>query len=137
LHEKYRNMDRIVTPTLVLRITLAAVFFMHGIPSIFTGAVNNFGNQHLNTVGFAPMGLPLAWAINLSHVACAILLILNRYIRLAAIVTIPILVAGIIMVHAAHGWFVVGEGTNGVEFNVLLISVLVYLAIINKKGVIA
>jgi len=130
-------MDRIITPTLVLRLALAAVFFMHGIPSIFTGAVNNFGNQYLNTVGFAPIGLPLAWAIKLSHVACAILLILNRYIRPAAFVTIPILVAGIIMIHAAEGWFVVGGGRNGVEFNVLLISALVYLAIINKKGVIA
>lgn len=130
-------MDRIITPTLILRIALAAVFFMHGIPSIFTGAVNNFGNQYLNQVGFAPIGLPLAWAIKLSHVACAILLILNRYIRLAAFVTIPILVAGIIMIHAAEGWYVVGGGRNGVEFNVLLISALVYLAIINKKGVIA
>ena len=130
-------MDRIITSTLVLRIALAAVFFMHGIPSIFTGAVNNFGNQYLNQVGFAPIGLPLAWAIKLSHVACAILLILNRYIRPAAFVTIPILVAGIIMIHAAEGWFVVGGGRNGVEFNVLLISALVYLAIINKKGVIA
>ena len=130
-------MDRIITPTLVLRIALAAVFFMHGIPSIFTGAVNNFGDQYLNQAGFAPIGLPLAWAIKLSHVACAILLILNRYIRLAAFVTIPILVAGIIMIHAAEGWFVVGGGRNGVEFNVLLISALVYLAIINKKGVIA
>ena len=130
-------MDRIITSTLVLRITLAAVFFMHGIPSIFTGAVNNFGNLYLNEVGFAPIGLPLAWMIKLSHVACAVLLILNRYIRVAALITIPILVAGIIMIHAAEGWFVVGAGRNGVEFNVLLISVLVYLAIINKKGVVA
>ena len=128
-------MDRIITPTLVLRIALAAVFFMHGMPSIFTGAVNNFGNQYLNQAGFAPIGLPLAWAIKLSHVACAILLILNRYIRLAAFVTIPILVAGIIMIHAAEGWFVVGAGRNGVEFNVLLICALVYLAIINKKRI--
>lgn len=130
-------MDRIITSTLVLRITLAAVFFMHGIPSIFTGAVNNFGNLYLNEVGFAPIGLPLAWMIKLSHVACAVLLILNRYIRVAALITIPILVAGIIMIHAAEGWFVVGAGRNGVEFNVLLIGVLVYLAIINKKGVVA
>ena len=129
-------MERIITPTLVLRIALAAVFFMHGIPSIFTGAVNNFGNQYLNQAGFAPIGLPLAWAIKLSHVACAVLLILNRYIRLAAFFTIPILVGGIIMIHAAEGWFVVGAGRNGVEFNVLLISALVYLAIINKKAVI-
>jgi putative oxidoreductase len=130
-------MERLITPTLVLRITLAAVFFMHGIPSIFTGAVNNFGNLYLNEVGFAPIGLPLAWMIKLSHVACAVLLILNRYIRVAALITIPILVAGIIMIHAAEGWFVVGAGRNGVEFNVLLIGVLVYLAIINKKGVVA
>ena len=130
-------MDRIITPTLVLRITLAAVFFIHGIPSIFTGAVNNFGNLYLNEVGFAPIGLPLAWMIKLSHVACAVLLILNRYIRVAALITIPILVAGIIMIHAAEGWFVVGAGRNGVEFNVLLIGVLVYLSIINKKGVVA
>jgi putative oxidoreductase len=130
-------MDRIITPTLILRSTLAAVFFMHGIPSIFTGAVNNFGNLYLNEAGFGPIGLPLAWAIKLSHVACAVLLILNRYIRIAAFVTIPILIAGIIMIHAAEGWFVVGAGRNGVEFNVLLISALVYLAVINKKEVIA
>jgi putative oxidoreductase len=130
-------MDRIITPTLVLRITLAAVFFMHGVPSIFTGAVNNFGNLYLNEAGFAPIGLPLAWMIKLSHVACAVLLILNCYIRVAALITIPILVAGIIMIHAAEGWFVVGAGRNGVEFNILLISVLVYLAMINKKGVVA
>ena len=130
-------MDRIITPTLVLRITLAAVFFMHGIPSIFTGAVNNFGNLYLNEVGFAPTGLPLAWMIKLSHVACAVLLILNCYIWVAALITIPILVAGIIRIHAAEGWFVVGAGRNGVEFNVLLIGVLAYLAIINKKGVVA
>ena len=130
-------MDRIITPTLVLRITLAAVFFMHGIPSIFTGAVNNFGNVYLNEVGFVPIGLPLAWMIKLSHIACAVLLILNRCIRVAALITIPILVAGIVMIHAAEGWFVVGAGRNGVEFNVLLIGVLVYLAIINRKGVVA
>ena len=129
-------MDRIITPTLILRITLAAVFFMHGVPSIFTGAVNNFG-LFLNKTGFAPVGLPLAWMIKLSHVACAVLLILNRYMRVAAFITIPILVAGIIMVHAAEGWYVVGAGRNGAEYNVVLISVLVYLAIINKKGVVA
>jgi hypothetical protein len=36
-------------------------------------------------------------------VACALLLTLNRYIRLAAIVAIPILLAGIIMIHATEG----------------------------------
>jgi putative oxidoreductase len=89
------------------------------------------------TAGIDPIGVPLAWMIKLSHVACAVLLILNRYIRVAALITIPILLAGIIMIHAAEGWFVVGAGRNGAEYNVVLISVLVYLAIVNKKGVVA
>jgi putative oxidoreductase len=32
---------------------------------------------------------------------------------------------GIIMVHYPEGWFVVGAGRNGVEFNFLLIFTLV------------
>ena len=31
------------------------------------------------------------------------------------------LVAGIVMVHARAGWFVVGSGRNGVEYSVVLI----------------
>jgi putative oxidoreductase len=34
---------------------------------------------------------------------------------------------GIIMVHYQEGWFVVGGGRNGVEFNILMIFVLLTL----------
>lgn len=130
-------MNRILTPSLILRLALAVIFLMHSIPSIFTGAVNDFGNLYLNQAGFAPVGLPLAWAIKLSHVVCAVLLILNRYIIAAGLFTIPILIAGIIMIHAADGWYVVGGGRNGVEFNVLLIASLVYLMVISKNDPVA
>lgn len=116
-----------ITPTLILRLVLAIILLMHSVPGMFNGGVNAFGELYLNPLGFAPMGLPIAWAIKLSHVACAVLLIMNRYIKVAAIITIFILVMGIIMVHAKDGWFVVGGGRNGVEFNVLMIAVFVYL----------
>ena len=41
--------------------------------------------------------------------------------------TIFILVMGIVFVHFKEGWFVVGGGRNGVEYNLLLIVVLVYI----------
>jgi putative oxidoreductase len=47
---------------------------------------------------------------------------------------------GIAIVHFKEGWFVVGAGRNGVEFNFLLIVVLLYLMqfdqplISGKKG---
>jgi putative oxidoreductase len=118
-------------PTIILRITLFVILIMHSIPGMLNGGVNAFGT-HLNEVGFAPIGVPLAWAIKLSHVVCAVLLLINRYITAAAIITIIILIAGIVMVHFKEGWYVVGGGRNGSEFNVLLIAVLLYLMIRNR-----
>ena len=111
--------------TFLLRTAVAIILLTHSLPSIYTGDVNNFGNLYLNTVGFAPIGVPLAWAIKLSHVAAAICLLLDKFIKPAAIVTISILLVGIVMVHFKEGWYVVGGGRNGWEYNFLLIVVLV------------
>jgi putative oxidoreductase len=113
--------------TLFLRIALAVILLMHSIPGMFNNGVNDFGNLYLNQSGFAPFGLYLAWAIKLSHVVSAVLFVINKYIRPAAVVTIAILIGGIVMVHYKEGWFVVGGGTNGVEYNFLLIVVLLTL----------
>ncbi|MBY0433036.1 MAG: DoxX family membrane protein [Cyclobacteriaceae bacterium] len=116
-----------ITPTFILRLVLAIILLVHSVPGMFNGGVNAFGELYLNQIGFAPVGLLLAWAIKLSHVASAVLLIMNRYIKVAAIITAFILVMGIIMIHFKEGWFVVGGGRNGAEFNVLMIAVFVYL----------
>lgn len=109
----------------LLRIALAIVLLTHSIPGIFNNGINDFGNLYLNAVGFAPFGLYIAWFIKLSHMVCAVLLLINKYIKPAAIVTIFILIAGIIMVHAPNGWYVVGPGRNGVEYNLILIVMLI------------
>ena len=112
---------------IVLRIAIAIILLSHGIPGMFDNGINDFGNLYLNQVGFAPFGVAIAWAIKISHVACAILLLLNRYIVAAGAVTILILIAGIVMVHYPEGWYVVGGGRNGMEYNFLLIAVIVSL----------
>jgi putative oxidoreductase len=98
---------------------------MHSVPGMFNNGINDFGELYLNPIGFAPLGLPVAWAIKLSHVAAAICLLFEKYVKWASIITIFILVMGIIMVHFREGWFVVGAGRNGVEFNFLMIIVLI------------
>ncbi|TDH20092.1 DoxX family protein [Segetibacter sp. 3557_3] len=104
---------------------------MHSIPSIVTNDVADFGNRYLNAVGLAPFGLPLAWAIKLSHVASAVCLLFQVFVKWAVLITILILVAGIVMIHFKEGWFVVGFGRNGMEFNFLLIFVLLAIAFPN------
>jgi putative oxidoreductase len=54
----------------------------------------------------------------------AILLILGRFVPWVAAGYILILSAGIALVHAREGWFVVGAGRNGVEYSLLLIACL-------------
>lgn len=119
---------------LVLRWASAIILFMHSIPGMFNGGIHDFGNLYLNQVGFDPFGVYLAWVIKLSHVVAAILFIANKYIKWAAWPTLFILVVGIFMVHLEHGWYVVGGGRNGVEFNFLMIAVIVHLLIEDRKS---
>lgn len=118
--------------TLLLRLSVAVIFLTHSVFGIFDNGINDFGNLFLNQIGFAPFGVILAWSIKLSHIVAAILLILNKYIKLAGFVTIFVLIMGIILVHFKEGWFVVGGGRNGMEYNFLLIIVL--LAIMYPEG---
>jgi len=118
--------------TFLLRIAVAIILLTHSVFGIFDNGINDFGNLYLNQIGFAPFGVFIAWSIKLSHIIAAVLLILNKYIKLAGFVTIFILIMGIILVHFQEGWFVVGGGRNGMEYNFLLIIVL--LAMMYPQG---
>ena len=110
--------------TSLLRLAVSIILLIHGLGVMFNNGVNDFGNYFLAPAGFGALGVPLAWAIKLSHVAAAICLLTEKFIKPACIITIIILISGIIMVHWKEGWFVVGGGRNGIEFNFLLIFVL-------------
>ncbi len=118
--------------TFPLRLAVSIILLIHGLGGMFNNGVNDFGNYFLAPAGFGALGLPLAWAIKISHVVAAVCLMTERFIKPACIITIIILIAGIIMVHWKEGWFVVGGGRNGIEFNFLLIFTL--LAIMFPKG---
>jgi len=123
--------------TFLLRLPVAIILLAHSITGMFNNGINDFGNFYLNQIGFAPLGVPLAWAIKLSHIFCAVCLLLNKFINVAGVITIFVLIVGIILVHFKEGWFVVGGGRNGVEFNFLLIFVLLAIMFpngLNKKN---
>ena len=122
-----------MSANLLLRITIAIILIMHSIPGMFNNGIHDFGKLYLDTQGFAPFGFAMAWVIKMSHLITAILFLLKKYLKLAGWITIFILVVGIFMVHLPEGWYVVGGGRNGVEFNFLMIVVL--LAIMYPNGI--
>ena len=119
--------------TFLLRFGVAIILLSHSLHGIFTdGDVNNFGNLFFNKIGFSPVGVYIAWGVVLSQVITAILLLANKFVKIACIINILILLAGIVLVHFPEGWYVVGAGRNGIEFSFILLIVL--LAIIFPQG---
>ncbi len=128
---------KIFDNTFILRMGVAIIFLSHGLHGIFTdNDVNDFGNLFLNSIGFSPFGVVIAWAIVISQIITSILLLLNKYTKISCIINILILIAGIVTVHFREGWYVVGAGRNGMEFSFILIVVLVAILFphrLNKK----
>jgi len=126
----------ILNRTFLLRFAIAIILLAHSIPGMFNNGINDFGNLYLNQIGFAPLGVPIAWSIKLSHLVSAFCLIFEKYVKWASMVTIFVLISGIVLVHFKEGWFVVGGGRNGVEFNFILIFALLTILFPDglKKG---
>lgn len=107
-----------------LNICTAAILFIHGIAGMFNEGMAQFGS-YLDQKGLAPLGLLCAWIIKLSHIWAAVCILTGKWRFWILLFTIFILLTGIFMVHLPQGWFVVGGGFNGIEFNLLLIAALV------------
>lgn len=110
-----------------LRSALSVILLMHSVASIFSGDVNDFGRLYLDTIGFKPFGLYLAWAVKLIHLFSVFLIWSDRFVKIVSISNLFIMVLGIYFVHWKNGWYVVGGGSNGIEFNVLLICCFLQL----------
>lgn len=109
------NLDR----TFLLRFGLMVIMIMHGIPSFIEMTVIDFGKAMEGWFGF--MGIPLAILVKLIHVVTIPALLFNKYLKPLAALNIIIFLMGIILIHHKHGWYVVGGGSEGIEFNFLLI----------------
>lgn len=105
-----------------LRVAVAGLLFIHGAYRAATGGYVPFG-------GFlAAQGLPegVAWAAGVTAIELvgAPLLAAGRLVAPLCVYFMIQLTIGIVLVHQAEGWFVVGAGRNGVEYSVLLIVCL-------------
>ena len=76
----------------------------------------------------------LAWTITVVEVLGGLSLAAGYGVRVLVAWFALVIAAGIVMVHASGGWFVVGAGRNGVEYSVLIIASLVAAALTDSAG---
>jgi len=120
------------TGLVLLRIVVAVIMITHSLHRMNAGTVSNFG-EFLNSSIFSPIGLYVAWGITLFELVGGTLLVLGLYRRIICFGFMIQLFTGIVMVHLRNGWFVVGAGTNGIEYSVLLITSLIAIAFPHYK----
>jgi putative oxidoreductase len=110
-----------------IRLLVAAIMVTHGCYRALTaGFVTGFGG-FLGEQGL-PAGTAIATAITAWEILGGLTLALGRFVRPLALLFAAELTAGIALVHAREGWFVVGGGRNGMEFSALLIGCFLAIA---------
>ncbi|MET0393183.1 MAG: DoxX family protein [Chitinophagaceae bacterium] len=119
-------------PIAILRMLLGIVFILHGAARIYENSFTGFG-AFLESKGF-PLGFYLAWAITLFEIGGGIAFFLRWFVTVFCIGEIVILLAGIVLVHWQNGWFVVGMTEGGIEYSVVLITVLAAIGIAERKS---
>jgi putative oxidoreductase len=102
-----------------IRVFLAATMIVHAVARIYAGGVAPFG-EFLTAQGL-PYGFYLAWVITVFEIVGGIALAIGYFVPVLAVIFALHLLAGIILVHARDGWFVVGLGRNGAEYSTFLI----------------
>ena len=116
----------------VLRLTLAALLAAHGWARLLNDAVTPFG-AWLDGQGLL-VGPLIAWAVTGYEIVGTVLLAARRFVWPLTIGFSLIYLAGLVLVHAPAGWFVVGLGRNGMEYSVLLIVALLCVGLHERNA---
>ncbi len=121
-------MDRGLNPDLglaILRVVLGVIFIAHGAPSLFGGME---GTVSLLESQGIPLPQATAWIVSLLGFLGGMCLIAGFLVTPISLLLIVYVMLDIILVHAAHGFYVVGpDAAGGIEYNLLLAASLLML----------
>ncbi len=129
--KKYKAVNRNDIVINVLRVLISGLIAAHGWARWHADAITPFGSW-LDEQGF-PFGFVIAYAVTSVEIIGTPLLAFGYFVLYLCPIYAFIYVAGIVMVHASEGWFVVGLGRNGMEYSVLLVVCLLGIAFHHKE----
>jgi putative oxidoreductase len=129
------NIDNLFKPTYsiaALRMMMGIVFLLHAGVRIYNNMLPGFGD-FLQGKGF-PFGFYLAWAVTLFELVGGILMFLRFFVRIFCIGEMIILITGIVIVHSENGWSIIERSLNGIEYSLVLITILTAIFIAERKA---
>ena len=126
------NLFRPTYSIAALRMMMGIVFILHAGVRVYNNTLPGFG-EFLDGKGF-PYGFYLAWAVTIFELVGGILMFFRVFVKIFCIGEMIILITGMITVHSENGWFVVGRSLNGIEYSIVLITILTAIFIAERKA---
>jgi len=120
----------------VLRLVVCAILFTHGFYRLIHGEAA--GGEDGGLAGVlrdegVPASVLVAYLICIAETAGTLLLALRILVLPITLILSVIYFTGIMMFNRHHGFFMVGAGEGGWEYNALLITCLLVTAWENRK----
>jgi len=115
-----------------LRMMMGIVFILHAGVRVYNNTLPGFGD-FLHEKGF-PLGFYLAWAVTLFELTGGILMFFRFFVRIFCIGEMIILITGIVIVHSENGWSIIERSLNGIEYSLVLITILTAIFIAERKA---
>jgi putative oxidoreductase len=122
----------------LLRVTLGAIFVMHGYLGLAVIGPAEVG-AYAARMGYpAALGPILGWYMILAHTIGGILLVLGLFTRWTALAQVPIMASAFFLYHVRQGFFLTGividpaRGTaiaGGFEYTLLVLAATVTLVL--------
>lgn len=123
----------------ILRVVLGVIFVAHGLPKLTEGVEATAAM--LGGIG-VPAPMIAGWLVALLETLGGVALLIGFLVTPVALLLTLHMLMGIVLVHAANGFYVVWQGQGGIEFNLLLAASLLALifcgpglaAVDNRRG---
>jgi putative oxidoreductase len=116
----------------VLRLVVCAILFTHGSYRLYHGEASGLG-EVLRDEG-VPASLLIAYLICIAETAGTVLLAVRIFVWPVSLILSFIYFTGIMMFNRHNGFFVVGAGEGGWEYNALLITCLLVTTWENRNS---
>lgn len=116
----------------ILRMLMGIIFILHACARLYEQSIPGFGD-FIESKGF-PAGVYLAWVVTIFELVGGIAMFLRFAVKIFCIIEIIILLTGVFLVHLPNGWFTVGATAGGIEYSVVLITVLTAIFLAERKN---
>ena len=115
----------------LLRIIIGGLIITHGALRIYSNTVTGFGE--VLTLSGIPQGVITAWCLTAFEVLGGVTFLMGKFVKPIGLLLAIYLIAEIYIFQFKNGWSVSGFGKSEIEYNILLITSFLAVALSQGK----